>query len=145
MLEIASRARRARSGAHTVTCAALAAWRNFATIMETKGKLTALDGRKIPVRSKHSAVNFLLQSCGSILVKTSTILLHSRIDWEQWQDKVNMVAHVHDEMQFIVQKDKLEKFKQVAKGMFKKTQEHFNFKTELDGEMKVGQNWSETH
>ena len=38
-----------------------------------------------------------------------------------------------------------EKFKEIAQGMFKKTQDHFNFKCQLDGAMKVGSNWSETH
>jgi DNA polymerase I-like protein with 3'-5' exonuclease and polymerase domains len=62
-----------------------------------------------------------------------------------WGKDYAMVLHVHDEMQFLVIPKRLEEFKKVAKGMFKKTQDHFNFKTELDGEMKVGQNWSETH
>jgi DNA polymerase I-like protein with 3'-5' exonuclease and polymerase domains len=114
-------------------------------VVETKGKLTALDGRKIPVRSKHSAVNFLLQSCGSILVKTSTILLHSRIDWEQWQDKVNMVAHVHDEMQFQVKEELADKLGQAAIKAIKESKFIYNFNCPLDGEYKVGQSWSETH
>ena len=114
-------------------------------VVETKGKLTALDGRKIPVRSKHSAVNFLLQSCGSILVKTSTILLHSRIDWEQWQDKVNMVAHVHDEMQFQVKEELADKLGLAAIKAIKESKFIYNFNCPLDGEYKVGQSWSETH
>jgi DNA polymerase I-like protein with 3'-5' exonuclease and polymerase domains len=48
-------------------------------------------------------------------------------------------------MQFIVKKEKLEEFKTIAQSIFKKTQEFFNFKTQLDGEIKVGQNWSDTH
>ena len=114
-------------------------------VVETKGKLTALDGRKIPVRSKHSAVNFLLQSCGSILVKTSTILLHSRIDWEQWQDKVNMVAHVHDEMQFQVKEELADTLGLAAIKAIKESKFIYNFNCPLDGEYKVGQSWSETH
>ena len=92
-------------------------------------------------------MNTLIQSCGALLVKQGTIIINEELHRHGfvWGKDYAMVLHVHDEMQFIVQKDKLEKFKEVAKGMFKKTQEHFNFKTELDGEMKVGQNWSETH
>ena len=33
----------------------------------------------------------------------------------------------------------------VTKSIFKKTQDHFNFRCPLDGEIKVGQNWSDTH
>ena len=56
-----------------------------------------------------------------------------------------MVLHVHDEMQFVVHKDKVERFKKLAPIVFKKTQEFFNFKCPLAGEIKTGQNWSETH
>ena len=56
-----------------------------------------------------------------------------------------MVLHVHDEMQFVVHKDKVDRFKKIASTMFDKTQEFFNFKCPLAGEFKVGQNWSETH
>ena len=56
-----------------------------------------------------------------------------------------MVLHVHDEMQFYVKKDKTEQFKTIAKTIFKQTQNYFNFKTPLDGEIKVGRTWSDTH
>ena len=114
-------------------------------VVETKGKLTGLDGRQIPVRSKHSAVNFLLQSCGSILVKTSTVLLHSRIDWEQWNDEVHMVAHIHDEMQFEVQDKLADKLGKAAIKAIKEAGYIYNFNCPLDGEYKVGQTWADTH
>ena len=56
-----------------------------------------------------------------------------------------MVLHVHDEMQFYVKKDKTEKFKEIAQTIFQLTQNYFNFKTPLDGEIKVGTTWSDTH
>ncbi len=111
------------------------------------GHVKGIDGRKLLPRAEHSVLNTLIQSAGALLVKQGTIILNEELHRHGfvWGKDYAMILHVHDEMQFIVQKDKLEKFKEVAKGMFKKTQEHFNFKTELDGEMKVGQNWSETH
>ena len=56
-----------------------------------------------------------------------------------------MVLHVHDEMQFIVKKELIEQFKVIAEKLFKKTRDHFNFRCQLDGEIKVGKNWSDTH
>ena len=56
-----------------------------------------------------------------------------------------MVLHVHDEIQFVVLKDKIEKFKEIANRLFDKTQQYFNFKCPLAGEIKVGYNWSGTH
>ena len=43
---------------------------------ETKGYVKALDGRRIPVRSAHSALNFLLQSGGAIICKNWMVELH---------------------------------------------------------------------
>jgi DNA polymerase I-like protein with 3'-5' exonuclease and polymerase domains len=56
-----------------------------------------------------------------------------------------MVLHIHDEMQFYVNKNKIEQFKIIAKSIFGKTQDFFKFRTKLDGEIKVGLNWSDTH
>ena len=56
-----------------------------------------------------------------------------------------MVLHVHDEIQFVDKKNKVEKFKEITKQVYKKTQDYFNFKCPLDGKIKVGQNWSDTH
>ena len=63
----------------------------------------------------------------------------------RWGKDYAQVLHIHDEIQFEVHKDKLEDFKTITKSIFKKTQEHFNFRCPLDGEIKVGQNWSDTH
>ena len=106
-----------------------------------------LDGRKLIPRAEHSVLNTLIQSAGALLVKQGTIILNEELHKNgfKWGDDYAMVLHVHDEMQFIVKPERLEKFKEIAQGMFKKTQDHFNFKCQLDGEMKVGSNWSETH
>ena len=56
-----------------------------------------------------------------------------------------MVLHVHDEMQFVVHKDKVEEFRKVASTLFEDTQKFFEFKCPLAGEIQVGQNWSDTH
>ena len=56
-----------------------------------------------------------------------------------------MVLHIHDEMQFIVAEDKLKQFKEISKQIFKLTQDKLKLRVPLDGELKVGKNWSETH
>ena len=63
----------------------------------------------------------------------------------KWGEDYAMVLHVHDEMQFYCKKEKTEQFKEIAKTIFKQTQDYFNFKTPLDGEIKVGRTWSDTH
>ena len=111
------------------------------------GYVKGLDGRKLIGRAEFSLLNLLLQSAGALLVKQGTIILNNDLEKEGFKfgREYAMVLHVHDEMQFIVDEDKIEQFKVISEGLFKKTRDHFNFRCQLDGEIKVGQNWSDTH
>jgi len=113
----------------------------------TQGYLKGLDGRKLICRAEYSALNTLIQSAGALLVKQGTIILNEELNKAgfKWGEDYAMVLHIHDEMQFLVKKEKLDEFKDITKSIFQKTQDHFGFRTKLDGEIKVGQNWSETH
>jgi len=106
-----------------------------------------LDRRKLMCRAEYSSLNTLIQSAGALLVKAGTILLNQEVTSAGfvWGKDYRMVLHVHDEMQFIVHKDKVDRFKKIASSVFEKTQKFFDFKCPLAGEFKVGQNWSETH
>jgi len=111
------------------------------------GYLKGIDGRKLICRAEFSSLNTLIQSCGALLVKQGTIILNKELQQAnfKWNEDYRMVLHIHDEMQFVVKKEKVEEFKTIAKSIFKKTQNHFGFRTPLDGEIKVGNNWSDTH
>ena len=106
-----------------------------------------LDKRKLMCRAEFSSLNTLIQSAGALLVKAGTIIINKDLETAgfKWGEDYRMVLHIHDELQFVVKKDKVEKFKLIAKQMFKKTQDYFNFRCPLDGEIKVGKNWSDTH
>jgi DNA polymerase I len=62
-----------------------------------KGYLVGLDGRKLQVRSEHSALNTKLQSAGAVIMKKALVILDKElqktlvpgIDYE-------FVANVHD-------------------------------------------------
>jgi DNA polymerase I len=114
---------------------------------KTYGFLKGLDGRRLICRAEFSSLNTLIQSAGALLVKKGTIILNQELTKAgfKWGEDYAMVLHVHDEMQFIVKKELVEQFKSIAKTIFNKTKEYFNFKTPLDGEIKIGNNWSETH
>lgn len=115
-------------------------YRNF-------GYLKGIDGRRLIPKAEYSSLNTLIQACGSTLVKMGTIFLNQELHKAgyKWGEDYVMVLHVHDEMQFYVKKEKTEKFKQIAKTIFQLTQDYFKFKTPLDGEIKVGNTWSDTH
>lgn len=111
------------------------------------GYINGLDGRKLICRAEYSTLNTLIQSAGALLVKQGTIILNNNLHSQNflWGKDYAMVLHIHDEMQFYVSKEKLEKFKIIAARTFDLTQKHFNFRCPLAGEIKVGSNWSDTH
>jgi DNA polymerase I-like protein with 3'-5' exonuclease and polymerase domains len=111
------------------------------------GYIKGLDGRKLLCRAEYSTLNTLIQSAGALLVKQGTIILNDNLvrNGFVWGKDYAMVLHIHDEMQFYVNKEKLEHFKSIASLTFELTQKHFNFRCPLAGEIKVGSNWSETH
>lgn len=113
---------------------------------ERTGVLKSIDGGNLNVRSSHSALNFLIQSCGSILVKQATILLNQILfeKYEHGKDYA-MVCHVHDEMQFQVREEIAEDVGRIAVKTIQDTANIFNFRCPLDAEFKIGNNWAETH
>ena len=62
-----------------------------------RGVLLGLDGRKLLVRSEHSALNTLLQGAGAIVMKKALILLYK--DLTNRKIPFKLVANVHDEIQ----------------------------------------------
>jgi DNA polymerase I-like protein with 3'-5' exonuclease and polymerase domains len=104
------------------------------------GKLTGLDGRCLPVRSKHSALNLLLQSAGAVVMKQATVQLHLTL-----HGVVHQVAHIHDEIQLSVHETIAEETGKIAVESIRAAGETLNLKVPLTGEYKIGANWSETH
>ena len=112
-----------------------------------RGYLTGIDGRRLQIRSRHSALNQLLQSTGAISVKKATTILYN--DLKQagfvWGHHYAFVAHVHDEIQAQVRPSCVDIYQKLAIDSFKKSGEYFGLKCPLTGESKVGANWMETH
>ena len=120
---------------------------NVIATLRQRGFIRGLDGRKLYPRGEHSSLNTLVQSGGSLVVKQGTIIFNELLKDAGfiWGKDYGMVLHIHDEMQFIVREDKLNKFKTITKQIFKATQDKLKLRVPLDGELKVGKNWSETH
>ena len=108
-----------------------------------RGYLIGIDGRKLWVRSKHSALNTLLQSAGAIAVKQATILMDEHIRHKGYS--IHQVAHIHDEIQFEGPQDQIEEFAPFTKQAFQMAGELLGFRCPLDGEYRIGRNWAETH
>jgi len=115
--------------------------------VKTKGHLRGLDGRVLPIRSPHSALNVLLQSAGALLAKQATVFLYKNLTIKgyKWGEDYAQVAHVHDEVQLIARKEISEDVGREAVKSFQLAGEHFNFRCPITGEFKIGNNWADTH
>tara|TARA_R100001082_G_scaffold111118_1_gene93472 strand:+ start:71 stop:796 length:726 start_codon:yes stop_codon:yes gene_type:complete len=112
---------------------------------KNKKSIKALDGRYLPVRSEHSALNLLLQSAGAIIMKKATELMHKNFAQNGLSDQIKQVAHVHDEVQFETNKEVAEDVGQLCVEAIRGAGTHFNFRCPLDGSYRTGKNWAETH
>lgn len=107
------------------------------------GVLTGLDGRKLRVRSAHSALNTLLQGAGAIVMKQALVFLSQSI--ELAGIPACIVANVHDEWQVEVDEWFAESVGRLGVAAIEQAGRHFDMKCPLTGEFKIGNNWSETH
>ena len=111
--------------------------------LRTQDWLPAIDGRHLPIRSEHSALNLLLQSAGSILMKRATITMN------RWIKKnglsAQQIIHIHDEVQFESLESEADNVGRIAVQAMREAGEPYEFRCPLDGEYKIGTNWAETH
>ena len=115
------------------------------------GYLTALDGRRLVVRSQHSCVNLLMQSCGAIIMRRWLVILDERLQDAglvpiEWGGKdYEFVANVHDEAQTEVLPEHVELYHKIAIESFPATSDYYDFKCLIEGEGKQGNCWFDTH
>ena len=109
----------------------------------SKGFLKGLDGRKLYVRSEHAALNTLLQSAGAIVMKQAMIGFNQLIKLNTLD--AHFVCNVHDEWQLEVKESQAESTGQVGVNAIIKAGEELDLFCPLDGDYKIGDNWSETH
>tara|TARA_B100001027_G_C16250299_1_gene324053 strand:+ start:124 stop:747 length:624 start_codon:yes stop_codon:yes gene_type:complete len=117
--------------------------------VETKGFLLGLDGRKLPVRSKHSALNLLLQSAGAVLMKSATVELSRRMRHLNQDKPVSQraiqVGHIHDEVQLSCPKETADELGQAACKSIVDAGSMLRLRCPVAGEYHVGSSWAETH
>ena len=122
---------------------------SFASLKErvsnasSRGYLSGLDGRRLLVRSEHSALNTLLQAAGAIVMKKALVILEDYA--KLWKLDYKIIGNIHDEVQSEVAEKDAEKFGWLAVECLKAAGLEFNLRCPLDGEYKVGTTWAETH
>lgn len=110
---------------------------------ERTNRIKAIDGRYLPVRSVHAALNLLIQGSGAIICKEWAIQIYKEI--AKRNIDARFVANVHDEMQIEVHKDHADELGQITKDAMKVVEKTFNMSCPLDSGFKIGLNWSQTH
>ena len=113
-----------------------------------RGHLIGLDGRRLYVRSEHSALNTLLQSAGAVLMKMALVLLDERLQFLGLDpgDDYEFVANIHDEFQIECKEKYAKRFiGPQAERAITRAGEYYEFGCPLSGTFKIGRNWAETH
>ena len=108
-----------------------------------RGYLRGLDGRRLPVRSEHAALNTLLQAAGAIVMKKALVILDDHA--KQWKLDYKFVGNIHDEVQTEVRELDADKFGWLAVECLKAAGLAYDLRCPLDGEYKIGTTWAETH
>ena len=106
-----------------------------------KGYIKGIDGRKLIVRSEHSALNTLLQSAGAIVMKKALIIFSDKIKHLD----ASVVANVHDEWQVEAEETIADTVGNLGIDAIIEAGVQLGLNCPLDGDYNVGSNWSETH
>lgn len=113
--------------------------------------IKGLDGRKVHVRSPHSALNTLLQSAGALICKAWVVELERLLMEEHglthgWDGDFCFMAWVHDEVQIAARTPQIaEVIKEAGQQAMRNVQDLFAFRCQLDTEAKVGGTWKDCH
>ena len=102
--------------------------------------LKGLDGRILPCRSPHSALNLLLQSAGAVLMKQALVCFAKKAMYPY-----ELHGNIHDEVQFSCAPEHAKELGEAFIRSLKLAGSILNFNCPVDGEYKVGNTWAETH
>lgn len=114
-----------------------------------RGVLTGLDGRHLPVRRPHAALNTKLQSAGALISKRW--LVECVLDAERrglrhsWDGDFVLLGYIHDELQWAARTDIAEEFGKMVAACAERAGMFFSFRCPIAAGYKVGANWHETH
>lgn len=116
-----------------------------------RGFIKGIDGRKIPIRSEHSALNMRLQNAGAVVCKQWGCDLDDALKAEGlkhgWDGDYVFLSWSHDEYQLAVRDDPalIELVKHLAIETGRNAGLPFNFQCPLDVDVKIGTNWATCH
>mgnify|MGYP003132666163 FL=1 len=108
-----------------------------------KGTITLLDGREVPCRSGHKALNVQIQGDGAMIMKLAQILLER--DLKPYYNQYNFMATVHDEWQIECDPIIADIVGKLGCNAIQRSGKILGCRVRMDGEYRIGKNWSECH
>lgn len=108
-----------------------------------RGYLKGIDGRKLFIRSKHSALNVLIQSTGSIMMKKACALVNEYFKNNN-VDALQVGMH-HDEYTFDTDIRHVNAVRNITMQMITMAGKALGIRIPMLGEAKAGKTWSEIH
>jgi DNA polymerase I-like protein with 3'-5' exonuclease and polymerase domains len=115
--------------------------------IDQRGYLLGIDGRRLQIRSKHSALNQLLQSTGAVLMKKATCILYDALQkqglkhFKDW----GFCVFCHDEWQILTRPENANLIAATAVQSIEESGKYFNLLCPFTGEYRIGKNWMECH
>ena len=112
-----------------------------------RGYLIGIDGRRLQIRSRHSALNQLLQSTGAVLMKKATCILYNDLEMQGLKHNQDwgFCVFCHDEWQILTRPQHADIVAAASVKAIEKAAKYFNLKCPFTGEYRIGQNWEQTH
>jgi DNA polymerase I-like protein with 3'-5' exonuclease and polymerase domains len=108
-----------------------------------RGYVRGLDGRRIPIRSLHSALNFVCQGAGAVVMKRALVIMFRMFE-EEGLDVLPLL-NVHDEVQLSVLPKEAENVGRCAAQAIVEAGEYYGLRCPLGGDYDIGDTWAETH
>jgi DNA polymerase-1 len=113
-----------------------------------RGWLKALSGFRIPVRSPHSALVFLMQGFEQSIMKCALVIFHferaSQMGWKHGVD-YGYCSNVHDEVQIECRPEIAEAVGMAMADSIQAAGLRLGSRCPMVGEYSIGDHWGETH
>ena len=106
-----------------------------------RGYVISLDGRRIYTRKPMSALNFLLQSAGSIIAKRAWHIFHNKAQGYEYKQ----LGVIHDEIQVECSPEDSEEIGKLLVSSMEDTTQYYKLACPITGEFKIAGDWSGTH
>lgn len=123
---------------------------NLELSVKRRGWLRGIDGRRVPIRKPHAALNTQLQSCGAIISKywirnaINAIEGQLGLKWG-YENDYSLLLYSHDEIQLAVRHEHVRRVQDVCLNAAVMAGEQLGMRLPIKADSKAGRHWGDTH